>query len=217
MPGEGVATAPARSGEPLARVVGMRFTKRLSAAAVVPVLLLGLAACGDDSEGTASDDTSTSGSASSGAGTSDDELSTGAEFDRECTADDIAVDGGFGVKPTVTLPDDCAPPAELLVKDLVDGSGPAAALGGTVEANYLLVTWSDGVVLDNSFDRGQTFPVTPLGQAQVIQGWNDGLVGMKQGTRRLLVIPPDLGYGAGGNGIAPNETLVFVVDAVSVS
>lgn len=193
----------------------MRLTKRLSAAAVLPVLMLGIAACGDDGDETASDGTSTS---SASAETSDGASSpSSAEFDRECTADDIAVEGGFGEKPTVTLPDDCAPPADLLIKDLVAGSGPEAELGGTVEADYLLVTWSNGVVLDNSFDRGQTFPVTPLGEAQVIQGWNDGLVGMQQGTRRLLVIPPDLGYGAGGNGIAPNETLVFVVDAVSVS
>jgi peptidylprolyl isomerase len=82
--------------------------------------------------------------------------------------------------------------------------------------NYLLVTWSDKKVLDNSFDRGETFPL-PLGGGQVIEGWDKGLVGITEGSRRLLIIPPDLGYGAGGNGIQPNETLVFVTDAVKVS
>ena len=55
-----------------------------------------------------------------------------------------------------------------------------------------------------------------MGRAQVIDGWNEGLLGMKQGGRRLLVVPPDKGYGQGGNGIRPGETLVFVVDAVQV-
>jgi peptidylprolyl isomerase len=57
-----------------------------------------------------------------------------------------------------------------------------------------------------------------VGQAQVIPGWKQGLLGMKQGGRRLLIIPPDLGYGAQGqNPVKPNETLVFVLDAASVS
>jgi peptidylprolyl isomerase len=51
----------------------------------------------------------------------------------------------------------------------------------------------------------------------VIDGWNEGLLGMKEGGRRLLVVPPDKGYGQGGNGIRPGETLVFVVDAVKVT
>lgn len=198
----------------------MRSRMRLSAALALPVALLALAACSDDDgSDKASDNTSSSASAETDEST-DPEVTETVTDDvaaRECAAEDFEVAGGFGVKPTVTLPDDCAPPTTLLIEDLVEGTGPAAEIGGTVEANYLLVTWSDGVVLDNSFDRGMTFPVEPLGQAQVIQGWNDGLVGMKKGTRRLLVVPPELGYGAGGNGIAPNETLVFVVDAVSVS
>ena len=97
------------------------------------------------------------------------------------------------------------------------GDGPAAEAGGTVETNYHLVTWSDGEVLDSSFERGETFPLENLGQAPVIDGWNQGLIGIEEGARRLLVVPPDLGYGQGGNGIKPDETLVFVIDAVSVS
>ncbi|MFC9997043.1 FKBP-type peptidyl-prolyl cis-trans isomerase [Nocardia sp. NPDC127526] len=134
---------------------------------------------------------------------------------RECTAEDIKVDGGFGENPKITIPDDCDPPEQLIVKDLVAGSGPGAVAGQQLTMNYSLVTWSDKKKLDSSFDRGKPFPLA-LGAGQVIQGWDQGLIGVQQGTRRLLIVPPDLGYGAGGNGIKPNETLVFVTDAVKV-
>lgn len=185
----------------------MQTRARLLAASVLSLAVLATSACGDSGDDKASDSTSTSPS------TDGTTQASGAA----CTADDIEVKGGFGEKPTITIPDDCSPPTTLLTKDLVTGSGPKAAEGGSVESNYHLVTWSDKQVLDSSFDRGQTFTVEPLGQAQVIAGWNQGLVGMQKGTRRLLVVPPDLGYGQGGNGVQPNETLVFVIDAVNVS
>lgn len=133
-----------------------------------------------------------------------------------CTVEDIGVTGDPGSKPTITVPDTCAPPAELLSKDLVVGSGTEVVLGSTVQTHYDLVTWSDKQELDASWLRGQTFPLENVGQAPVIDGWNEGVVGMREGGRRLLVIPPDKAYGQGGRGIAPNETLVFVVDAVQV-
>ncbi|OZM72508.1 peptidylprolyl isomerase [Amycolatopsis antarctica] len=135
----------------------------------------------------------------------------------ECTAQDVQVAGEPGQKPTITIPDTCSPPKSLVSEDLVPGTGAEATPGSTIEANYLLVTWSDKVVKDNSFDRGETFPLENLGQAQVIDGWNEGLVGMKEGARRLLIVPPEKGYGPGGQGIKPNETLAFVVDAVKVT
>jgi peptidylprolyl isomerase len=135
---------------------------------------------------------------------------------RACTADDVTTTGTFGQNPTITIPDSCDPPKNLITKDLVVGNGPAAKSGSSLEMNYLLVTWSNKQKLDSSFDRGQTFPLQ-LGAGQVIPGWDQGLVGIKQGGRRLLIIPPNLAYGQGGNGIQPNETLVFVVDAVKVS
>ncbi|WP_116050693.1 FKBP-type peptidyl-prolyl cis-trans isomerase [Amycolatopsis palatopharyngis] len=135
-----------------------------------------------------------------------------------CKAEDIEVSGGFGEDPEITIPDDCAPPKELISEDLVTGDGPEATEGSTVEVNYKLKSWSDGEVKDSSFERGETFPLENLGQARVIDGWNQGLIGITEGSRRLLVVPPDLGYGERGNqGIAPNETLVFVVDAVKVT
>ncbi|MGW4489341.1 FKBP-type peptidyl-prolyl cis-trans isomerase [Amycolatopsis sp. NPDC004368] len=134
---------------------------------------------------------------------------------RECTADDIKTTGTFGQPPTITIPDDCDPPKKLITKDLVAGTGNGAKTGQELSMNYTLVTWSDKQKLDSSFDRGQPFDL-PLGAGKVIPGWDQGLVGIKQGGRRLLIIPPDLGYGQGGDGVAPNETLVFVTDAVTV-
>lgn len=182
----------------------MQTRVRLAAAALLSLSVLATSACGDDGEEKAAD-TSSSTPTGSSAPTA------------ECTVDDITVEGDFGSAPTITIPDDCAPPSTLLSKDLVTGSGPAAKAGDTVETNYHLVTWSDKQVLDSSFERGETFPLENLGNAPVIDGWNQGLIGVQKGTRRLLVVPPDLGYGQGGNGVAPNETLVFVVDAVSIS
>jgi peptidylprolyl isomerase len=134
-----------------------------------------------------------------------------------CTADDVTVGGAPGSKPTITVPDTCSPPTQLLSKDLVAGTGPEVTPGVTMQTHYLLVTWSDKQELDSSWSRGEPFPLENVGRAQVIDGWNEGLIGMKQGGRRLLVVPPDKGYGQGGNGIRPGETLVFVVDAVKVT
>jgi peptidylprolyl isomerase len=101
----------------------------------------------------------------------------------------------------------------LTVVDIVKGSGAGAKDGDSVTVDYAGSSWSTGKEFDASWNSGQPFPVA-LGQGSVIQGWEQGLQGMKNGGRRLLVIPPDLGYGAQGSGdkIKPNETLVFVID-----
>jgi peptidylprolyl isomerase len=106
-----------------------------------------------------------------------------------------------------------------VTREIVAGTGPAAKAGGSVTVKYVGVSWSTKQQFDASWDNGLgQFTVAPLGQAQVIEGWNQGLIGVKKGERRLLVIPPSLGYGPQGNGpIAPNETLIFVVDVMSVS
>jgi peptidylprolyl isomerase len=115
-------------------------------------------------------------------------------------------------KPTIEKPSG-APPKKLTVVDIVKGTGAAAKPGDTLNVDYAGNSWSTGKEFDASWTRKQTFPVT-LGQGGVIQGWEQGLQGMKQGGRRLLVIPPDLGYGSSGSGssIKPNETLLFVID-----
>ncbi|ACU39000.1 FKBP-type peptidyl-prolyl cis-trans isomerase [Actinosynnema pretiosum subsp. pretiosum] len=134
-----------------------------------------------------------------------------------CQPEQYQVGGEFGQKPTITVPLDCAPQDGLLSRDLKEGEGAEAKPGSTVTVNYELVTFSDGKTADSSFERGATFDVEDLGNAPVITGWNQGLVGIKEGGRRLLVIPAALGYGDQGNqGIKGGETLLFVVDAVSV-
>ncbi|ONI74835.1 hypothetical protein ALI144C_39265 [Actinosynnema sp. ALI-1.44] len=136
----------------------------------------------------------------------------------ECTAEDIKVDGDFGAKPTITIPKTCQPPKKLLSKDLKPGTGAAVAANSNVSVNYLLQTWSDNNIVDNSYDRGKPLDVEALGQSTLIQGWKQGLVGAKEGGRRLLVVPSDLGYGPNGRApIKGGETLVFVVDTVKVS
>ncbi len=121
-------------------------------------------------------------------------------------------------KPVVNIPSGAAP-TKLETKDLVVGTGPEIKAGDNVEMNYVGVSWSTKKEFDSSWSRSATFAVQDVGNAPVIQGWNEGLIGMKEGGRRQLVIPPDKGYGAQGQGpdIGPNETLVFVVDAVKVS
>ena len=126
--------------------------------------------------------------------------------------DVAAIGKDLATKPTVAKPEG-EPPAELLTTDIVKGNGRAAAQGDTVSVQYVGNSWSTGVQLDASWDRGQPFEF-PLGAGQVIPGWDQGIAGMKRGGRRLLVIPPDLAYGTQSPSpeIAANETLIFVVD-----
>ncbi len=192
------------------KVRRMRKLGRIIGVGVVAAAAVALTACGsDDDTGAAATSATTSARGSSTA------AAAATTFGRECTADDVKVEGGYGENPKITLPDDCDPPTQLLVKDLVAGSGPGAATGQQLTMNYSLITWSDKKKLDSSFDRGKPFPLT-LGSGQVIPGWEQGLEGVQQGARRLMIIPPELGYGKGGNGVKPNETLVFVTDAVKV-
>jgi peptidylprolyl isomerase len=120
-------------------------------------------------------------------------------------------------KPEIAVPEG-DPPATLMIKDIVKGKGPNAKAGDQLTMQYVGNAWSTGEQFDASWDRGQAFPFQ-LGAGMVIPGWDQGMVGMRKGGRRLLIIPPDLGYGAGGTPdgtIAPNETLIFAVDLVKI-
>ena len=118
-------------------------------------------------------------------------------------------------KPKVTYPK-ADKPTKLTTKDLIEGDGPAAKAGDPLTVHYVGVLFSNGEEFDNSYDRGQPFPLQ-LGAGQVIPGWDQGLVGMKVGGRRRIIIPPELAYGPQGQGsIPPNATLVFVVDLQSI-
>src|SRR3954452_16664389 len=119
-------------------------------------------------------------------------------------------------KPTVEIPDE-PPSYQLELDDLELGDGDEAVAGKPVEVHYVGVSWQTRKQFDASWDRGDTFQFG-LGAGQVIKGWDQGVVGMRVGGRRRITIPPNLAYGKQGAGgvIGPNETLVFVVDLLSV-
>ncbi len=119
-------------------------------------------------------------------------------------------------KPQVDVPDH-APSYQLELEDLEVGDGDEARSGTIVEVHYVGVSWSTGRQFDASWDRGDTFKFA-LGKGKVIQGWDEGVAGMRVGGRRRITIPPNLAYGKRGAGgvIGPDETLVFVVDLVGV-
>ncbi len=119
-------------------------------------------------------------------------------------------------KPTVTVPSG-KPPTKLVIKDIVKGTGATAQQGDTVSVHYVGVSYTNRKQFDASWDRHQPFTFQ-LGGGMVIPGWDQGVVGMKVNGRRELIIPPDLGYGSQGQppAIAPNDTLVFVIDLLRV-
>ncbi len=128
----------------------------------------------------------------------------------------VEVTGERGAEPVITLTDGVEPPTELVVVDLAEGDGEEIPPDATVTVDYVGVSWlNDGEEFDSSFDRGEpiSFPLDG-----VIQGWGEGIPGMRVGGRRLLIIPPDLAYGdqPPTDAIAPGDTLVFVVDAVGI-
>jgi peptidylprolyl isomerase len=108
-----------------------------------------------------------------------------------------------------------AAPSHLVSKDLVQGTGQRAQASSTVTVNYVGVLYKNGKEFDSSWSRGQpaTFSLSGL-----IKGWSEGMVGMRVGGRRELIIPPNLGYGSRSRSSIPaNSTLVFVVDLLSVA
>ncbi len=119
-------------------------------------------------------------------------------------------------KPEIDFPAHGAP-TELVIEDLIEGNGKAATPGDTVSTHYVGVAFSTGEEFDASWNRGAPLDFK-VGIGQVIQGWDQGLLGMKVGGRRRLEIPADLAYGAAGAGsaIGPNESLIFVVDLLGV-
>jgi peptidylprolyl isomerase len=112
-------------------------------------------------------------------------------------------------KPEIEFPDGPAP-AELVISDVVVGDGPEAVPGGTVTVHYVGVEYDTGEEFDSSWNRNESieFPLRGL-----IEGWQDGIPGMRVGGRRKLVIPPAKAYGAAGSGHRlSGKTLIFVID-----
>lgn len=120
-------------------------------------------------------------------------------------------------KPDIEFPG-VQPPTELQVTDLRDGDGQEVTSGDLVSVHYVGVAHSTGEEFDASYNRGAPLSFR-VGVGQVIAGWDQGVLGMRVGGRRQLVIPPHLGYGDRGAGgvIAPGETLIFVVDVMDVN
>jgi peptidylprolyl isomerase len=184
--------------------VNRRIASPLRHAALVSAGLLLLTGCWTSSDdGSASPSPAESAACAAGSQDADS---------YECAG--VTVTGAAGEEPTVTLAEDFGPTTELVVADVYEGSGEPVAPGATLTVHYVGVGQQSREVFDASWPRGApaTFPLNG-----VIQGWQQGMLGMQDGGRRLLVIPGDLAYGPNGTpdgAIGPDETLVFVVDLV---
>ncbi len=166
-------------------------------AATVALALVTLAACGDDTA------------------TSEVTVPEGTVTDGELVPATDATDATVAI-PEVEVPAEL--PTELVVTDLVVGSGPVAAAGDTVIVDYVGVRTATGEPFDNSYDRGIPFDVK-LGEGRVITGWDEGLVGTQAGGRRQLDIPAELAYGdqpPPGSVIQAGDALTFLIDVRAV-
>ncbi|MET3974287.1 FKBP-type peptidyl-prolyl cis-trans isomerase [Cellulosimicrobium sp. 4261] len=113
--------------------------------------------------------------------------------------------------PSVAVPSEAAAPAGLVVQPLVRGDGRQVEVGQVVTVRYTGVRWSDGEVFDSTWTEGTAPLSVMIGIGEVIEGWEQGLLEQSVGSQVLLVVPPDLAYGATANPLA-GETLVYVVD-----
>ncbi len=195
---------------------------RLPAVCALSAALL-LAACSSSKSAAPSDTTTASGGTTAStdttaapattAGPSAPTILPAGAIGRLGTIPEVGNATNLGVAPTIGS-GLATPPQDLQIRDLVRGTGAVAGQTSTVNVQYVGANYKDGQVFDSSWQRGQpaTFPLTG-----VIPGFEQGIVGMRVGGRRELVIPSALGYGTTGSGpVGPNETLVFVIDLLSV-
>ena len=192
-----------------------RLSLRTATLAALAAGALGLAACSSSPSASSSSTTSTTAGSATTATTA---APTGTSAPGQIApVQNPSPVGTFGTKPVVSPPTG-TPPSQLESTDLITGTGTAVAASDTVTVQYVGVAWSNGKQFDASWNDGSGQPVSfPLNG--VIPGWTQGMVGMKVGGRRELVIPPNLGYGASppaGSGIAVNDTLIFIIDLVKI-
>lgn len=123
--------------------------------------------------------------------------------------------GPLSEKPTIKVHKGPAP-KRLVIKDIIKGHGPKAKNGDVLTVNYVGALYSTSKIFDSSWRRDEPFTFT-LMQGEVIEGWERGIVGMRVGGRRELIIPAVLAYGSKGSPptIPPNSTLIFVVDLLA--
>jgi peptidylprolyl isomerase len=186
---------------------------RIMAALAATALLV--TACGDSTKESAADQF-----AKTAEQQAKTQANTPAETTPAPTATKVAPSAGerdIATKPKIPKASGAAPKT-LKVEDLIEGKGPAAKAGDKVAVRYVGVLFNNNKEFDSSWKRGKAPFELTLGQGQVIQGWDQGLVGMKVGGRRRLTIPPDLAYGAQGQPptIPANSTLVFDVDLTKI-
>jgi FKBP-type peptidyl-prolyl cis-trans isomerase len=153
-----------------------------------------------------------SGSSSIGVG---DESPTANSVVEHTTTPTTPTSGALATEPTITPPKGPAPKT-LVTKDIITGTGAEAKAGESVTVNYVGALYSNGKVFNASWETKEPFTFT-LGQGQVIPGWDKGVVGMRVGGRRELIIPAELAYGKPGRPpqIPPNSPLIFIVDLLS--
>lgn len=184
---------------------------RTATAALLAIAALGTAACGEDfgTDQIAEFATSPETTATTATTATTTTASSGKPIQEIEISEDLAK------KPEIPKPSG-EPPAKLYQRDIVEGKGDAAKSGDKLSVQYVGVNFDTGEQFDASWDGGEPFPFE-LGAQAVIGGWDEGVVGMKEGGRRLLVIPPDLAYGKDGQGtIPPDATLMFVIDLKSI-
>ena len=119
-------------------------------------------------------------------------------------------------KPTVTIPTDQPAPAEIVVRQIVRGSGAQVASGSKVVIQLVAVKWSTGEVFDTTWGEGRLPTTVTVGTDQLVEGFDEGLVDLPVGSQVMLVVPPGLGFGPTGNELAA-ETIVYVADILAAS
>jgi peptidylprolyl isomerase len=185
-----------------------RMTAHLRPVTLLAALVIALAGCGSDSSKESAAD------AAANRAQSEATEQPAASQPKPPVAEKVtptAAEASLSKKPKVPKGSGDAP-TKLVVQDLISGSGAAVKDGDQVSVEYVGVLFKNGKEFDSSWGKQPfTFPV---GQSQVIPGWDQGLLGMRVGGRRKLIVPADLAYGAQGSppGIGPNEPLIFDVD-----
>jgi peptidylprolyl isomerase len=189
--------------------------KGVSTAIAAAAVALGVAACGGSS-------TAPGVVTAPGGGLTEEAATTTPTTPSTSTSTTVTTtptSGPLSHEPVVVIPSG-PPPKTLVKKDIIVGTGATAKDGSQVSVNYVGKLYENGKVFDSSWKDtpGKAFGPFQLGAGAVIKGWDQGLVGMKVGGRRELIIPPDLAYGAAGQPptIPKNATLVFVVDLLAV-
>jgi hypothetical protein len=204
--------------------------QRLAAATAAGLLALTLAACGNESDGdeNANDDTGSQSSESSpSADASSSESSESSESPSEDggeTGSELPawapgiVTNAEGDVTGLDFTDTPEPTGELEVATVTEGDGPPVEAGQTLTVDYFGAVYGADAQFDDSYSRGE--PATfPIGVGSLIQGWDQGIPGTPVGSRIIMMIPPDLGYGAAGSppAIPGDSTLYFVIDVIEAS